>query len=170
MHGTVIKSNRRFWFWTSLGLGLATFYLLASFARRPGDPTALIFGLLLGVGLICSIRTAFIARIESSFNGEGFTLGDGRRFVAWSDVDRVRVLHSGTYHELVLHIRPGTSPLRRRFVTANGKNPDEISVLLDHVSMPWQDIVRDVEAAAGTPIAAERAGPLGLGARPISRD
>jgi hypothetical protein len=101
-------------------------------------------------------------------NEAGFTLGDGRRFMPWQDIEHIRLAHHCDEHNLILKLAPGTSPQHQKFITTNATNPHELDIALDHAATPWREIVNAVEAASGRTIATVTEGPVRLRNRPTT--
>jgi hypothetical protein len=158
----------------SLGLAAAGFVfaaiLINRFASQGGSDLLLALGLLAAAGGLAAVRRAIRRPVEFVASGEGFTLGNDKRFIAWSEVAHIRVSYSQTAyteeHRLVLKLRdddPGTRPL----VTTNRTNPDEVEVSLDGLSSSWQDLATSIAAISGRPTAQTRQEAFGVSKRPI---
>ncbi len=74
------------------------------------------------------------------------------RVVPWESVTVGRIdVHQGLfneYHSLVLHLEHD-SEAGRPFMMTNATNPDEVTISLDQLSMPWKEVVKLVEQASG---------------------
>lgn len=81
------------------------------------------------------------------------------RVVPWESVTVGRVdVHQGLfneYHSLVLHLKHD-SEASRPFIMTNATNPDEVTISLDQLSMPWKEVVKLVEQASGRRVVTAR--------------
>ncbi len=95
------------------------------------------------------LRRGPILRLDS----QGLTDGLSGRMIPWDAVSVARARTDqglfNEYHSLVVDLEPGFSSEPRRFITTNANDPDQVEISLDGVSMPWREIVEQVEKVSG---------------------
>jgi len=153
----------------SLFCGLIAWIAIGDFAFKHRGVGDLVVGIIAAAACAACARTAVRRAVRFSLNEAGFTLGDGRRFVPWKDIEHIRLAFHGDEHNLILKLAPGTSPQRKKFIATNATNPSELDIALDHAATHWQDIVKAVETASGRTIATVTEGPFRLRSRPTTR-
>jgi hypothetical protein len=158
---------------TSLGYSAFLCFLalgaVGDFARR-GSGLILALAVLLAAGALLMLRRAVRRPVQFVVSRDGVKLGRGGRFIAWDDVDHIRVVYDQTAyterHALLLKLRRDPSAVRP-FLMTNRNNPDEVEVFIDGLSSSWQDIAASVAAISGRPMGQARQGALGLGSLPL---
>ena len=114
-------------------------------------------GLIVGPLLGFSVRLAVMRRPLIVIGDDGFTDGRSGRMIPWDAVEEIYAnTHQGAYGldhwlRLVLKRRAG-QPAKRRFITTNATNEDEIEVSLDGLAQPREEVIKAVERRFGRPV------------------
>jgi hypothetical protein len=169
----VARPSRKFWVGMTAGCAVAAWVLIGGVVMSHAGAFSLVLGILALAGCVASLRTAIRLPVRFSIDQHGLVVGAGKRFVPWDEVDEIRIAHHQTAyeeeHNLILKLKPRTG-MRRKFITTNATNPSEVEVGLDHISLPWQQVVSEVEAASGMKVHAVREGVFRLRSQPAGRD
>lgn len=153
----------------SLFCGLFTLIAISNLAIKHGGASDIVVGIITAGACAACMRAAVKRSVRFSVNQAGFTLGDGRRFVPWQDIEHIRLALHRDKHHLILKLAPAASPQHQKFITTNATNRRELDIALDHAATSWQEIVQAVEAASGRTIATVAEGPFRLQSRPAAR-
>ena len=167
---TVVRASRRFLVGTALGCAFIAWIFIGESVLHDAGATSLAIGVFAAAGCVASSWRAIKLPVVFSIHERGLELGRGKRFVRWDDVEDIRISHHNSGHSLILKLKPTGGAGPRKFITTNATNPDELELGLDHMSLGWQRVVSDVEAASGLKAHAFREQPFGQRSRPIAPD
>lgn len=134
MNTVVVRQSRKYWVGMTLFCGLVTWLTIGNVAFKHGGAGYMVVGIIAAAACVSCARTAVKRSVRFSVNEAGFTLGNGRRFVPWQDIEHIRLAYHGDEHNLILKLAPGTSPQPRKFITTNATNPNELDIALDHAA------------------------------------
>ena len=167
---TVVRATRRFWIGAALGCAFVTWIFIGESVLNHAGTISLVLGVFAAAGCFASIYRAITLPVAFSIGEGGLELGRGKRFVPWDDVEEIRVSHRQSGHSLILRLKSSTGVGPRKFITTNATALDELELGLDHMSLGWQRVVSEVEAASGLHAQAVREGAFGQRTQPIAPD
>lgn len=150
-----VGPSRRYSLAAGLFLGIIG-VVVAVRAITTHSVSGLVVGLIvLGPLCVFYLRRALIGRLLVMIDANGFTDCRSGRTVEWTEVETARAnTHRGAFgldHSLCLVLKPRRhdQPTKRKFITTNATSEREIEVSLDHLSLPWEQVLDAVEANLG---------------------